>query len=358
MRLRCYPVSTILTTFLFCYLSSVAMGVADPSTLSTSSNDFYIVNVVDQDAPALNSIGSWQVRTGPMHDAGPDLDINFQHDVGGINVGTSFSGIRINSDNAYTMDTSGEGAAASLSNLDAHWIAEGPSPGYAGNGWRTQWEILSESVLVTQDVLVVGASSSTAAIYHTVRIDNYGDQKDVEWLNLVDLCLENDCGPVNSIVRSDGSTVVPTATKEFEHVPALPDELVKVNDSGNSAGYEAYWTLSHDPGLAPMLDGQPLQVTSPDKYQSVQWATSFFPSNFGIGPSVFDYAVDVNKTITGDGGTINDSAGIAYFSASMGRETSVRFTQALYVQKVPEPTGYCMAILLALGCLSQRRRIR
>jgi hypothetical protein len=63
---------------------------------------------------------------------------------------------------------------------------------------------------------------------------------------------------------------------------------------------------------------------------------------------VFDYEIDPAKAITGEGGPIDDSAGIAKFTATIPSDGSARFTQVIFVRAIPEPSS---AAILLLGCM-------
>ncbi|MGI9458129.1 MAG: PEP-CTERM sorting domain-containing protein [Aeoliella sp.] len=316
---------------------------------TTVQNDYYVINVVnDTSTQPPDSIGGFQLHTGPLHPAGPDKDITYGSS-GNVNIGTSFSGIRVSGDNAnaYTSDTHGAGTASPVINLDEFFSTQGATPGYASSGWRTHWDLFAEQLEIVQDVIAVGDHFDQSAIYHTVNIINGRNSPvQIDWLNLMDFDTNTDGGPSNTVERSGGIVLVENS-HEYSHTPSLPDELVRISDFPGLGTYDAFWSISHDPGLRPVLEGEPLVVTTPDEFQFVAWATAFNPANFGLPLNVFDYLVDPTLDVA----TSLDSAGIAKFSATIPTNGSVRFTQVFWVQPIPEPSTLPL-IVLSLAILA------
>ncbi len=342
--------SALLATCAFLGASRLALG---QSFYTTVQNDFYVVNVVnDVSTSPPDSIGGFQLHTGVAHPAGPGKDLTFGSS-GNVNIGTSFSGLRVNNDNArvYTSDAHGAGTASPVNNLDAYFSTQGPTPGFVGSGWRTLWDLFDENLQITQDVIAVGVEADKSAVYHTVEIrSGAGASVQVEWLNVIDFDTETDGGPANTVERFAGPVLM-SNPHEYAHAPTFPDELVRVSDYPAAGAYDAFWSLSYDPGLAPVLEGVPLAVTPPDRFQYTAWATAFNPANFSIAANVFDYAVDPTLDVA----TAIDSAGIAHFTAKIPTNGAVRFTQAFWVEAVPEPATSLPALLASLGLALRRR---
>lgn len=322
---------------------------------TTVENDFYVINVVnDTSTSPPDSIGGFQMHTGVSHPAGFGKDVTYSSD-GNVNIGTSFSGIRVNGDNAhvYTSDAHGGGTASSVNNLDAYFSTQGPTPGFVGSGWRTLWDLFDEQLEITQDAIAVGAEFDKSAIYHTVKIVNgRGASVEVEWLNLMDFDTLTDGGPSNTVERSSGAVLVDDP-HEYLHAPSLGDELVRIGDFPGARAYESFWSLSYDPGFQPVLQGVPLTVTMPEEFKFVAWAAAYNPANFSISQNVFDYVVDPSLDVA----TSLDSAGIASFRAKIPAGESVRFTQIFWVVPVPEPGALVLTMLAVVG-IHQRRRIQ
>ena len=321
---------------------------------TTVQNDYYVVNVVD-DSVSFDSIGGFQVHTGFSHPAGAGKDITY-NSAGSVNIGTSFSGIRIQGDNAnvYTSDSHGAGTVDTVNNLDTYFSFEGPTPGYIGAGWRTMWDLFPEQLEIVQDVIVGGDEFDQAAVYHTVEIINGRNaQVELEWLNLLDFDTATDGGPKNSVERASGGVLVDNPN-EYSHGPLFADELIRVSDYPMPGGYYAFWSLTFDPGFRPELDGEPLVATAPEEFQYVAWATAYDPANFLRENNVFDYAVDTSLDVA----TSLDSAGIARFQATVPQDGSVRFTQVIWAQPVPEPATLSLLAsgLMGLAVLVWRRR--
>jgi hypothetical protein len=323
---------------------------------TTIQNDFYVAHVVnDVSTSPPDSIGGFQLHTGAAHPAGAGQDITYSSD-GNVNIGTSFSGIRVNGDNAraYASDAHGGGTANPVKNLDAYFSTQGPTPGYAGAGWRTVWDLFDEQLQITQDVIAVGVEADKAAVYHTVEIvSGRGASTQVEWLNLMDFDTETDGGPAITVERFAGPVLV-SNPHEYSHAPSFADELVRVSDFPAAGAYDAFWTLSHDPGLLPVLEGEPLAVTPPNRYQYVAWATAYNPANFAIAANVFDYAVDPTLDVA----TSIDSAGISLFVFKIPANGTVRFTQAFWAELVPEPATALLASFAAACGLARVRQPR
>jgi hypothetical protein len=323
----------------------------------TAQNDFYVVHVAEgSSAVPDSSIGSFQAHTGPAHPTGDMNDINFASSPGNVNVGTGFSGIRLGGDDALAFSYGGSG---DVNDLDPFFSSEGPTPGYVGSGWRTVWDLFTEQIEIVQDVIVVGSNVdaggtvSGAAIYHTVLVTS-GRASDVsiEWLNLEDWATKLDDGPSSTIMRSGIGALGSEREFEFSHAPSFGDEFVRVRQFEVAPFYAVRLSLSHDPGLLPLLQGTPLATTTPDEYKFVQWETAWTPGTLGQPFDVFGYVVDADKNVASDTSTTPDSAGISTFSAVLEAGRSLRFTQVLRVvpQATPVPdVGY--AGLLALAAL-------
>lgn len=338
------------------FAAAVLLAVGSPrqgaAFFTTVQNDYYVANVVDDTgAAAPDSIGGFQLHTGPAHPAGPNLPLNFGNQ-GNVNIGTSYSGIRVGGDNArvYTTDAKGAGAANPVNNLDGFYSTEGPTPGYGGAGWRTVWDLFPEQLEITQDVIVVGDAFENSAIYHTVEIRNGGSETAlVEWLNLIDFDTVGDSGP-NHTMERPGNLVFVDGPNEYTH-PTKIDEFVRVSDFPTPGAYEAFWTVTYETGLLPELEGEPLAITHADEYQFVAWSAAFDPSNFGIPANVFDYAIDPTLDVA----TSIDTAGIAKFQGVVPAGGSYRVTQAFWVRPIPEPTSAAL-VLVALAGLAYRKR--
>jgi hypothetical protein len=310
------------------------------------------VNDVSTSPP--DSIGGFQLSTGASHGAGLNRNITFGSS-GNVNIGTSFSGVRVNGDNArvYVSDAHGAGTANPVNNLDAYFSTQGPTPGFAGAGWRTVWDLSVEQLQITQDVIAVGVEADKSAVYHTVEIvSGRGASTQVEWLNLMDFDTATDGGPANDVERFSGATLV-TNPHEYAHAPAFADELVRVSDYPAAGAYDAFWSLSYDPGLAPVLEGQALTVTTPNEFKYVAWAAAFNPANFAIAANVFDYAVDSGLDVA----TAIDSAGVAEFTAKVPAFGTVRFTQVLWAEPIAEPASVGLGAW-ALGVVCATRRLK
>lgn len=334
-----------------------AAWVSRGRAIATVQNDFYVINVAnDTSTSPPDSIGSFQMHTGVGHPAGPNKDITFGSS-GSVNIGTSFSGIRVNGDNAraYASDAHGSGTANPVKNFDAYFSTQGPTPGFAGAGWRTVWDLFDEQLQITQDVIAVGVEADKSAIYHTVEIvSGRGASAQVEWLNLMDFETETDGGPANTVERFGGAALV-NNSHEYAHAPSFPDELVRVSDFPAAGAYEAFWSLSYDPGLAPVLEGEALTATTPSQFKYVAWAVAFNPANFSVAANVFDYAVDGSLDVA----TAIDSAGLAAFTAKIPAFGSVRFTQVFWAEPIAEPASLSLAGygLLLLGAVFQKRSL-
>jgi hypothetical protein len=249
--------------------------------------------------------------------------------------------------------------------MDSYYSGEGASPlAGAGQGWRTTWNITSDSLGVVQDVLIVpppaGASISNSAIYHTVQITNNGAAAvDIGWRNLYDWQVDDpgrDDGPNNSVENSSSGVVVAPTTYEFSHAPGAGD-YVRVSIDPGTATYEPLLGIGFDPGFR-----SDLPTTTPDEYAYVSW-----PYSYG---TVFDYTVVPTRNVT------SDSAGLTWFgrdansAVAIAAGSSVRFTQVLFGVipdepppggEVPEPASLAVWGLLGLGCLGAcwyRRRRR
>ena len=306
-------------------------AIASPANaIHTVQNDFYVASVREM---ADGKPGTLQVRTGQNHLAGDQLDMTFQSTPSNVNIGTSFSGIRVDGDNANAYTQGAQGSV--LNDLDTYWSFEEDTPGHDGRGWRTGWDLFQEQLEIIQDVIAVGEDADRSAIYHTVLIRNgRPGPVTIEWMNLYDWSTEQDGGPSATIVRPDGATIVPEQIHESLHAPGS-DELVRLQNYQGYPAYEVYLSLSHDLGILPEVDGDLLTTTTPDIHKFVQWDTAWNPSNFGLPFDVFDYEIDKAKDIATNGTGINDSASISMFTATIPQNGEVRLTQVLFVRDAP-----------------------
>jgi MYXO-CTERM domain-containing protein len=317
---------------------TVSNGIYDAHVASQSDSDF--------------SIGSWNAVTGASHPTGSGNDLMYD----GTTVDTNFSSLRVFGAAAaidYTFGGQGGGT-----DMDNFFTSEGATPGLpaGASGHRTVWDITPEGLQVTQDVIVVGSTVSTSAIYHTVEITNTGNSDAaIGWRNLYDWAVNDpgfDDGPNNSVETTGGIVVAPT-TLEFAHTPAA-GEFVRVSVDPGVPTYEPLLGIAFDPVLLP---GFP--VTAPDEYDYVSW-----PSSSG---TAFDYTTS-GANVTGD------SAGLSWFGRDaasaimLAPDGSVRLTQVVFgalpgappptVPSVPEPGTLMLAglALAALAGLERRRR--
>jgi hypothetical protein len=214
------------------------------------------------------------------------------------------------------------------------------------------WDLFPEHLEIVQDVIVVGDEFDQAAVYHTVEIINGRNAPvELEWLNLLDFDTATDGGPENTVERAGGGVLVDNPN-EYSHEPQFTDELVRVSDYPVPGGYDAFWSLTFDPGFRPELEGAPLVVTAPEEFQYVAWVAAYDPANFSIPNNVFDYVVDTSLDVA----TSLDSAGIARFRATVPQDGSVRFTQVIWARPIPEPSTAALAVAALVLLLGLWRR--
>jgi len=334
----------------FGLVSLSLLAMAGPAeALVTVSNAFYEAHIADT-ADGF-STGSWNAITAAGHPTGPGDNILFS----GTTVTTNFSSLRVYKPGGPVDYTFG-GRGGSV-DLDPFVTGEGASP-LAPIGHRTTWGVTPEGLDITQDVLVVGGSFSTAAVYHTVEVANTSASPvEIGWRNLYDWQVNDpgfDDGPNNQIELSGGAVLVPATTTEFAYFPPGTDDLVRVSIDPGVPTYEPLQALGFDPGFIPALP-----ITSPEEYDYVSW-----PGSVG---TAFDY------TPAGAGVT-GDSAGLTYWGRTAGTAVeiapggAVRFTTAVFGVApdapppggiIPEPSTILVwSVLAGLGmaCAWRRRR--
>lgn len=290
---------------------SVALAKNGLGGTISASNNFYIVWVQDLRG---SGVGLYTVTTGPLHPAGPGLNVLF----GGGNPSTSFNTIRsYSSGTDYVQGTATKTSPNAVVVLDPF----GTSVPFGTTGVRTTYVLpgpgaISNStpdrLTIVQDVNVNGTNFVDSTVEVTTTVINDGTatvQIGVRYL--WDYQVGLDDGPTFKI----NSALCPALTTEAQFSkPVFDSYRIEDNDMNPSPPtFDIFGTVNGPSTVVP-------PPTDPDLLEFVCW-----PNASG---TAFNYAVNPNLSVSVAGGACSgagggDSAVLYFFGHDQANALSI-----------------------------------
>ena len=248
-------------------------------TVGSAGNDYYMVHVDESDA-----VGTYTITTGPLHSAGPGVNVLY---------GDGFPGSSTNTIRSYTTGTDYRQGEADLD-------SNGSVALLGTTGFRTTYMLpgppaTPDTLTIVQVVDVHGTTAANSSVEVTTTVTNDGvDGVLIGLRYLWDYKIGSDDGPTFQALNPDGAVLL---TEAAFSTPSFGSYKIVDNGANPTPPTVTVAGTATGPGsITPA-------PTPPDLLQYVCWGEAT--------GTPFDYTVDPSRVVANDTGTCQNSDGDA-----------------------------------------------